>query len=126
MREPILKEKDKPRKERSHSGSWWQKKCDRLMQDIQRERIKSCEVCGGKNEVGHHYHTKSNSSYLRYDWRNFIPLCHSCHFKHHNKSDPHIHNTINAKRGAEWIEALEKDRRKPKKMGIRDYKLCEE
>lgn len=114
----LRKENDKARKERSHPAGWWQKKCDRLMQDVQRAKIRKCEVCGGPNEVGHHYHTKSNSSFLRYDWRNFIPLCHSCHFKHHNKSDPAIHNTINMKRGPQWVQDLEGDRRKASDMTV--------
>lgn len=117
----LLKDKDKPKKERSHPQGWWQKVCDRMMQDIQRKRIPNCEVCGKKNEVGHHYHTKSMSSYLRYDWRNLIPLCHGCHFKHHKMSDPAIHNTVNYKRGQDWVTSLEGDRRKPADMTV--YRL---
>ena len=85
--------------------------CDRLMQDINRASGGNCEVCGMANEVLHHYHTKANSSFLRYDWRNGIKLCNSCHFKHHKRFDVNIHNTVNRKRGQIWIDELEKVRR---------------
>lgn len=117
-----LKEKDKPAKERSHPQGWWQRKCDDLMQDVGRKQTEKCEVCGGLNQVGHHYITKSLSSFLRYEFRNLIPLCHSCHFKHHKMNDPHIHNTINRKRGDEWVNWIEANRRNEQKTGVSYYK----
>lgn len=117
---PLPKEKDK--KERSHPAPWWQKKCDDKMQDVGREFCRQCEVCGGPNQVGHHYITKSQSSFLRYEFKNLIPLCHSCHFKHHIKSDSYIHNTINRKRGQEWMDWIESVRRKEQKTSVGYYK----
>lgn len=117
---PLLKDKDK--KEKSHSSSWWQKKCDSLMQAIERTRWNRCEVCGKANEVGHHFITKSQSSFLRYEWKNIVPLCHSCHFKHHIQSDPHISATIIQKRGKEWYEWIEAHRRLGVKTGVNYYK----
>lgn len=119
---PLRKEKDKPKKEKSHDGAWWQKKCDGHMQDIGRMLHQFCEVCGSKNEVGHHFITKSLSSFLRYEFRNLVPLCHSCHFKHHISSDPSISATIIAKRGMGWFSWIESVRRNEMKMGIGDYK----
>lgn len=112
---------NKVNKPKAHDASWWQKKCDNKMQDIGRKLHANCMVCGGPNQVGHHYHTKSSSSYLRYDWRNLIPLCHACHFKHHIKCDPAVHNTVNAKKGQDWIDSLEADRRKGIKAGVAYY-----
>jgi len=117
----LRKEKDK--KEKSHPLGWWRKKCDSKLQDKRRKEIEKCEVCGKRNEVAHHYHPKSSSSYLRFDVRNLIALCHGCHFRHHNCSDPSVHNTVNAKRGQMWVDELEKDKRKPCKRSIGDYKL---
>lgn len=121
-RKPLAKvSKKKVKKPKAHNSSWWQKKCDNRMQDVERGMFSCCEACGGSNQVGHHYITKSLSSYLRYDWKNIIPLCHSCHFKHHIQSDASIHNTVNAKRGAEWIEYIETHRRLKQNNGILYY-----
>lgn len=118
----LLKEKDKPKKERSHPLSWWQKKCDTAQQNKSRELRKRCESCGGPNQVGHHYFTKSLSSFLRYDWRNLIPLCFKCHFNHHFKNDPQIHNTVNRKRGETWLASLESVRREEVRLSVGYYK----
>lgn len=118
----LQKEKDRPKKEKSHTPGWWQTKCDDLMQDIGRRLNDKCEVCGRENQVGHHYITKSLSSFLRYEFKNLIPLCHSCHFKHHKMNDPNIHNTINRKRGDEWINWIESVRRSPIRAGVSYYK----
>ena len=110
------------KKAKAKSQGWWQSTADDLMQDINRLLFDKCMVCGGKNEVGHHFITKSLSSFLRYDFRNLIPLCHSCHFKHHIKSDPQISATIIAKNGPEWFNWIELVRRTPIKTGIEYFK----
>lgn len=115
------------KKAKSKSEGWWRNRADDLMQDVERKMYDKCLVCGGNNEVGHHFHTKQMSSFLRYDWRNIIPLCNSCHFKHHRKFDPHIVSTIIAKKGQKWADELEIDRRKLIKTGISFYQLkCSE
>jgi len=120
------KEKEKPKKERSHSQGWWQRKADDLMQDVGRKLTNNCMVCGGPNQVGHHYITKSLSSFLRYDFKNLIPLCHGCHFRHHKQNDPHIHSTVNRKKGDEWVDWIESIRRTPQKTGVFYYKeICQ-
>ncbi len=109
------------KKAKSKSEGWWRNKADSLMQDINRLSHNKCEVCGGKNEVGHHYITKQTSSYLRYEWSNLVPLCNSCHFRHHRMYDPHIVGTINRKRGEEWMLWIESVRRNPIKTGTHFY-----
>lgn len=99
----------------------WQKACDDLMQDINRKNFEYCEACGQKNEVGHHYVPKSQSSFLRYSFRNLIPLCHSCHFRHH-KGDPVVAAKILLKRGEEWQNWIESVRRTIIKTGIPYYR----
>ena len=61
-----------------------QKEADKLLQLVNKHLHKKCEACGSENQVGHHWIEKSRSSFLRYDLRNIIPLCNSCHSKIHN------------------------------------------
>ncbi len=121
-RTPLRKvSPNKVKKPKAHDSGWWQNKADSLMQDIGRKLTDKCEVCGKDNQVGHHFITKQASSYLRYDWKNLIPLCHACHFNHHIKSDPHVSATIIRKRGQDWYNYLEKNRRKEQLTGVKYY-----
>lgn len=122
MRRTQIKKKAKAK-----SSGWWQKRADSLMQDLNRKKFVNCLVCAGKNEVGHHFITKSLSSYLRYDFRNLIPLCHRCHFNHHIKSDPAISATIEHIMGLEWYRLIESVRRNTIKTGVKYYQdICNE
>ena len=115
------------KKAKSHSEGWWRNHADDLMQDCERIRYTKCLVCDQPNQVGHHYYTKQTSSYLRYDWRNIIPLCRSCHFKHHVMYDATIAATIIRKKGQAWHDELERDHHKSIKTGVFYYKeKCEE
>ena len=82
------------------------KKADRLLQEIGRELYDRCLVCGKPYTCLHHYYPKSLSSVLRYDWDNCIPICQSCHFEHHTKGNPDIHNKVNEVKGKEWLADL--------------------
>ena len=121
MKRSALRQKAKAK-----SAGWWQSRCDDLLQDIHKFMFEKCLVCGKKNQVGHHYITKALSSFLRYDFRNLIPLCFSCHFKHHIQSDPYINQTINRVMGQEWVEWIESVRRTPIKTGIKYYQEIHE
>ena len=110
------------RKAKAHTQGWWQSKADTAMQHVHKTMFTNCMVCGGKNEVGHHFITKSLSSFLRYDFKNLIPLCFSCHFKHHIMSDPSISATLIEKNGQEWYLWIEKNRRNPIKTGVSYFK----
>lgn len=98
-------------------------KCDSLIQKINRASCGRCLVCGGYNDVGHHYFPKSVSSYLRYDLRNIIPLCGKCHCRIHMSDDPTINNTIVRKKGHEWLESLEADKRRTIKTNKAYYEM---
>lgn len=76
---------------------------------------KECEVCRGKLRLQvHHFFPKSQFGHLRYDEDNGVTLCGSCHFAHHSKSNPKIHQAIVAKRGIKWYNKLaEKTRENP-------------
>ena len=71
-----------------------------------------CEVCGERAEVLHHFIQKSKSEALRYEPKNLIHLCNSCHYKHHTLGDPTIAIAIKDKRGAEWYKWILENRRK--------------
>lgn len=65
---------------------------------VVRKANNKCEICGEWASTAHHYHPQSSYGYLKYDIRNGISICVSCHFKHHQKGDPVIHETIYKKR----------------------------
>ena len=112
----------KVKKPKARDSAWWQKKCDSLMQDINRLRFETCEVCGNRNEVAHHFITKAQSSFLRYDFRNLCNICHKCHFNIHIRQDSSIQAKILWNRGKVWHDWLEKVRRTPQQTGIGYYK----
>jgi len=78
-------------------------------------RKKECEVCGSKFILAvHHFFPKSQFGHLRYEESNAVTLCRDCHFSHHSKSNPKIHQAIVAKRGVKWYNKLaERTREKP-------------
>lgn len=66
-----------------------------------------CEVCGDPASTAHHYRPQGSYGYLKYNIKNGVAICTSCHFKHHTKGDPLVHETIYKKRKKD-IEALKK------------------
>lgn len=88
-------------------------KADRNLQDTWRKENPNgkCQVCGQKAYALHHFVPKSQSAILRYDRKNCVPICKSCHTKHHLRGDPMIHGTIIKKRGVKWFSYLERKRR---------------
>lgn len=78
---------------------------------MQKERPDGyCEVCFMPAEVYHHFVQKSQSEYLRFNKKNLIPLCNSCHYKHH-RGDPAIVASIIKKRGQKWYNWIKEHRR---------------
>ncbi len=65
-----------------------------------------CEVCGKPTGPPHHFFRKENFGILKYVVANGVPMCASCHTKHHRRGDPAIHIAILQKRGIEWFEIL--------------------
>lgn len=96
-------------------------KCDRLLQEYNREHNEFCEVCGNPCTVGHHYVPKSLSNRLRYEIKNIISLCNGCHMGIHQRSDPKINETIVSQRGEEWAEWINKTRSETVKTTIGWY-----
>ena len=73
----------------------------------------NCEVCGEPSIQVHHFFPKSLYPELRHDLQNGISLCMGCHFKHHHRGDPMIHQTIIEKRGKKWLNNLKSKIKKP-------------
>jgi 5-methylcytosine-specific restriction endonuclease McrA len=127
MKKSALKRSTKhlkrtPLKRKSKSKlSTLRRKADRLLQDYHRLLGLSCEVCGEKQELMHHFVPQSASANLKFNDRNLIPLCFKCHFAHHQKGDPRIHGLIIAQRGLRWFAQLEKDRHIVVQRTQRDY-----
>ena len=90
---------------------------------------KRCEVCGEPTGTAHHFFPKGSFSQLRYDIDNGVPLCVSCHFKHHQIGDPTIHQKIISKRGLKWYKDLtEKSKKlltKPKSIAYYKERIKE-
>jgi len=101
----------KIKKKRSQTPGYWRRKCDKKIQEIGRLTYDKCEVCGGEYSCQHHFFPKSQSTHLRYNWKNLISVCQKCHFAHHN-GDPTVHATVIFNRGEDWYEELKRERNK--------------
>ena len=84
------------------------KKLDKQIQEQRTE--KECLVCGKPAQVYHHYIPKSQSTYLRYEKKNLILLCVSCHFKIHKVGDPEIIRIIQKEMGEVWCDWIQEHR----------------
>lgn len=98
-----------------------QKTCDTLLQELNRKMNKKCLICSSPCEVGHHFVRKSNSSFLRYDLRNIIPLCNRCHCSYHLREDESFNIKIRDIKGKEWYESIEKDKNNYHKVNVAMY-----
>lgn len=100
-----------------------QKEADKLLQEYVRTTFPRCEACGAKTQVGHHWIEKSRSNLLRYDLKNIIPLCNSCHTKIHNLFGSSVTGSLKIaeiiikKRGEEWKKEMERLATKTVKTG---------
>lgn len=90
---------------RNQTSKFWRNKCDKLIQELGREVYDSCLICGGEYSCLHHFYPKSQTTFLRYNWDNLIPICQSCHFSHHN-GNPEIHATVIHLKGEDWYNNL--------------------
>lgn len=68
-------------------------------------------VSGRPTEVLHHFIPKSQSSNLRYDPKNGIPLTNAEHFAHHTVGDPTILMAIEKNLGKDTVDYLQEARR---------------
>jgi hypothetical protein len=83
------------------------KKVDNLLTPWVKSKNPSCLLCGAQTQVAHHHVHKSQSSRLRYEEINLIPLCTPCHCKlHHNES--YWASKVLEIKGVEWFKKLDK------------------
>lgn len=87
-------------------------RADVLFQIRFKENNPYCIVCGGESSCGHHVVFKSQSNALRYSMSNMVPLCSKCHTRLHFSGDPAILGTIIKKKGIEWFDEIQLERRK--------------
>jgi len=90
---------------RNQTVGYWSRKADKKMQELGREQYDKCLVCGGEYSCLHHFYPKSQTTYLRYNWENLIPICAGCHLRHH-AGDPDIHARVIEIKGKDWYENL--------------------
>lgn len=125
-RKKAPRSRAKPRK-RLPALSTLRNRTDALLTPIVKAQSPRCESCGGKTEVAHHWIEKSRSSNLRYDLRNLIALCHSCHARIHNRFGNSVTGAYDVadrivlKRGREWKETMDRDGRKQVKVNREWY-----
>ena len=101
----MIKKLAKPKKKRTQTSKYWRLKADRKFQEIGRMMYKECLVCGKEYSCLHHFYPKSQTTFLRYNLKNAIPICQGCHMQHHN-GNPEIHAKIVELKGQEWYEEL--------------------
>lgn len=97
-------------------------KADRQLQDAMRIKYAGhpCENCGKPFEVSHHFIEKSQSSFLRYDEKNLILICHACHFLIHRGSGRALFDLkIREKRGKEWSDYIIKGAKEYLFLGVK-------
>ncbi len=107
----IKLSKPKKTKTRKQSLASLQRKADHLLQQVFTAGNPTCIVCGDKTNCGHHVIYKSQSAYLRYIMDNLVPLCMSCHCKHHQSGDSYILAKIIQVKGDQWMAGLQQTRR---------------
>ena len=118
----MLDGKPIPKEKKGMSLGYWRRKCDALMQEIGTRDNPQCTLCNQPCNVMHHFFPKSVSAYLRYDWRNLIPLCNGCHNRLHQSGDPSYEQRIISIRGQPWYDELDKVRRTEIKVNVGYYR----
>ena len=107
----MIKPINKPKKKRNQTIGFWARKADKKIQELGRQmhEKKGCLICPNPYSCLHHFYPKSQSTHLRYNWRNLIPVCVGCHLKHHS-GDPEIHIKVIEVLGEAWLEDLTAER----------------
>ncbi len=115
----------KRRKDKLPALSTMRNKCDKLLTPIIKAMHPYCllqgaEKCAHVTQVAHHHVHKSKSTYLRYDIKNLIPLCHACHSMLHN-DESSWGAKVASLRGPEWFAYLEQGKRETVDIDVHFY-----
>lgn len=100
-------------------------KCDGLLTPIIKKLhpyclLRGAENCAGVTQVAHHHVHKANSSRLRYEIDNLIPLCTACHcMLHCNES--YWASKVVEKRGLAWFHRIDVIRNEYVKTDVHFY-----
>ena len=110
----LIKPIPKPKKKRNQTIGYWSRKADRKLQELAREMYNGCFIPGCKDPYScvHHFVRKSQSTLLRYNWLNLIPICAKHHGSHHSYGDSTVHAEIQKEKGEAWIEEILSIKRK--------------
>ena len=105
----------KTKKKRTQSIKFWRNKADKKFQEIGREMYNNCLICGGEYSCLHHVFTKGSCTYLRYSWKNVIPICAKHHIKIHGYEPVEtksLMDRIVKIKGQDWYDELTAERNK--------------
>ncbi len=87
------------------SAKGWRKKCDDLWSLTIKIAAGYFEICGKPEMQAHHLITKKKSYYYRWDFKNGIALCPSCHFMaHNNTAQFYIQLAVAKQEQYEWLQ----------------------
>jgi 5-methylcytosine-specific restriction endonuclease McrA len=100
---PKLKKIKKPKKK---TVKQLRDACDKLLTPIIIAQFPKCLLCSRPTQVAHHHVHKSQSTALRYELDNLIPLCHSCHLALHMNESYYASKIVMLK-GLKWFAGIE-------------------
>jgi 5-methylcytosine-specific restriction endonuclease McrA len=83
-----------------------QKKLDRLIQLYFVPKFPNCYLCPNETSEMHHFIQKKQSTALRYDPINLIPLCKSCHCRLHKSDYSVMSIKIKEYKGDKWFNDI--------------------
>ena len=96
----------KVKKTKVKSLRYWQKRCDKQIQEIGRIMYDKCLICGGEYSCLHHFVKVSQSTELRYSLQNLIPICNRCHCSIHQGKNDMVTGQIIVIKGINWLTDL--------------------
>ena len=86
--------------------SYYRNKCDKLYQEIGRKLYSKCILGCHDYSTLHHFVKKSQSTELRYDLQNGIPICNRHHCSIHQGKDDTVTAKIILIKGKDWFGEL--------------------
>lgn len=96
---------------------------DALLTPIIKTMYPRCLLCGQPTQVAHHHVHKSQSTRLRYELDNLIPLCNKCHCALHVGDESYHASRIVEIKGVGWFRKLEKMKHEIVKADVLYYSV---
>lgn len=86
-------------------------KLDKLYQQWGHRTYGFCILCGSPMSCLHHFIHKQQCTGLRWDKKNGVPVCMSCHCRIHSRNDPadifKMSSAMCKFHGADWLEYID-------------------